>query len=77
MDPDGRAEGTESFSCINRVLTKNPMTATMNYKEGTRPVGQIKFSENKDRTNHRFADVSHFRGVPAWLQSLTKYTGQW
>ena len=33
-------------------------TAILNHQDKPKDVGQIKFSEHRDRANHRFADVS-------------------
>jgi FG-GAP-like repeat len=51
IDGDGRAD----YLC----MAKDGRTfGILNGHNGPRDLGQVKFSENKDRANHRFADVN-------------------
>lgn len=51
IDGDGNAD----YLCMAKDGTT---FAVLNGHNGPRDLGQIKFSENKDRANHRFADVN-------------------
>lgn len=56
MEKNGRTTGAPQILSLTHTLTN--VAFVNNYPSGVRNVGQIKFSEEKDRANHRWADAS-------------------